>query len=162
MLSLLSRADPCIDTIRQRLVVRDSWKDSDFKDMETVMGNYECGVDIARVDLDATRDFLIKNEEFLLRLVENPMVFEHESFTDLILAISHLTEELKSRGSLSSLPPEDQAHLAADCRRVYTLLVSEWVKYMEYLKAHYPYLFSLAMRKNPFDTSASVVIGKEA
>ena len=50
---------------------------------------------LTRVDLDATRDFLLKNEEFLLRLVENPMVFEHESFTDLILAISHLTEELK-------------------------------------------------------------------
>jgi hypothetical protein len=33
---------------------------------------------------------------------------------------------------------------------------------MEYLRAHYPYLFSLAMRKNPFDTSASVVIGKGA
>ena len=31
------------------------------------------------------------------------MVFEHESFTDLILAINHLTEEMKARGDLSSL-----------------------------------------------------------
>jgi len=29
---------------------------------------------------------------------------------------------------------------------------------MEYLKNHYPYLFSLAMRKNPFDDSASVIV----
>jgi hypothetical protein len=32
---------------------------------------------------------------------------------------------------------------------------------MEYLKAHYPYLFSLAMRTNPFDSKASVVIHQE-
>jgi hypothetical protein len=31
---------------------------------------------------------------------------------------------------------------------------------MEYLRDNYPYLFSLAMRKNPFDPAASVVIWK--
>jgi hypothetical protein len=162
LLTLLSRVDPCIDTLRPRLVVRDSWKDSDFAEVRTAMESYACGVDMDRVDLDAMRDFLVKNEEFLLRLVENPIVFEHESFTDLILAISHLTEELKARDRFSGLPPEDKTHLAGDLRRVYSRLVPEWVRYMEYLRAHYPYLFSLAMRKNPFDVSASVVIGKAA
>ena len=126
------------------------------------MGNYACGVKEDKVDLEALRPFLLDNEEFMMRLVENPMIFEHESFTDLILAISHLTEELKSRGSLATLPAEDIIHLGGDCKRIYSLLVPEWVRYMEYLRAHYPYLFSLAMRKNPFDTSASVIIGKTA
>ncbi|MDD1681497.1 MAG: hypothetical protein LUQ35_07790 [Methanoregula sp.] len=162
LLSLLSRADPCIDTLRPSLVVRDSWTDNDFVALKSTVGHYSCGVQEDQVDFDALRTFLLKNEEFMMRLVENPMIFEHESFTDLILAISHLTEELKSRGSLASLPPEDIIHLGGDCRRVYSLLVPEWVRYMEYLRAHYPYLFSLAMRKNPFDTSASVVIGKAA
>jgi hypothetical protein len=162
LLSLLSRADPCIDTLRPDLVVRDSWTNKEFSTLKSTVGHYSCGVQEDRVDLEALRTFLLKNEEFMMRLVENPMIFEHESFTDLILAISHLTEELKSRDSLASLPPEDIIHLGGDCRRVYSLLVPEWVRYMEYLRAHYPYLFSLAMRKNPFDTSASVVIGKGA
>jgi hypothetical protein len=89
------------------------------------------------------------------------VVFEHESFMDLILALNHLTEEMKARGDLSSLPPADINHLTSDVRRVYELLIHEWVKYMEYLKVHYPYLFSLAMRKNPFDESASVVVKQE-
>jgi hypothetical protein len=42
--------------------------------------------------------------------------------------------------------------------RVYRLLITEWLTYMQYLKKHYPYLFSLAMRKNPFDRNASVVV----
>jgi hypothetical protein len=162
LLTMLSRADPCIGSVRSRLIVHTSWQDSDFADVKVNLDRYVCGVDIERVDMDAMRDFLLKNEEFLLRLVENPMVFEHESFTDLILAISHLTEELKARGSLSGLPQEDRDHLAGDFKRVYSRLIPEWLKYMEYLKTHYPYLFSLAMRTNPFDTSASVVVGRAA
>jgi voltage-gated potassium channel len=38
------------------------------------------------------------------------------------------------------------------------LLVNEWVDYMRHLKNHYPFLFSLAMRTNPFDQTASVII----
>jgi len=162
LLDLLVRADPGIGALRQRLVVRDSWKKSDFAAMKAAMQDYSCSIETVRIDLDAVRDFLLKNEDFLLRLVENPMVFEHESFTDLILAVSHLTEELKARNSLSGLPADDTGHLGIDLRRVYALLIPEWLRYMEYLQAHYPYLFHLAMRKNPFDASASVVIGRKA
>ena len=114
------------------------------------------------IDLEAVRDFLLKNEEFLMRLVENPMIFEHESFTDLILAISHLTEELKARGSLVRAP---EGRSGPPCHRLPAGLSCSsspnGCRYMEYLRNHYPYLFNLAMRKNPFDTAASVVIGRE-
>ena len=144
LLDLLVRADPGIGALRQRLVVRDSWKKSDFAEMKKRMQDYTCDVEIDRIDLDT-----------------NPMIFEHESFTDLILALSHLTEELKARNSLSGLPAEDTGHLGIDLRRVYSRLIPEWLRYMEYLQTHYPYLFHLAMRKNPFDASASVVIGRK-
>jgi len=162
LLDRLVRADPGIGTLRQRLVVRDSWRKNDFAEMKAVMGNYEGRIDIDHVDLDAMRVYLLKNEDFLLRLVENPMIFEHESFTDLILALSHLTEELKARDTFSGLPTDDTGHLAIDLRRVYSRLIPEWLRYMEYLQDHYPYLFHLAMRKNPFDASASVIIGRAA
>jgi hypothetical protein len=161
LLAQLVRADPCIDTLRQRLVVQNSWKKNDFLEMKKVMQEYSCGVDIGKIDLVAAREFFLKNEEFLIRLVENPMVFEHESFTDLILALSHLTEELKARDNLSGLPADDRGHLAVDFQRVYSRLIPEWLRYMEYLQADYPFLFHLAMRKNPFDASASVIIGQE-
>jgi hypothetical protein len=160
LLQLLIRADPDIGSLRRRLVVSDCWRKSDFSEMKAVMKDYSGGVEITRIDLDAAKEFLLKNEEFLFRLAENPMVFEHESFTDLILAISHLTEELKARETLSGLPKDDYGHLATDCRRVYSRLIPEWLRYMEYLQAQYPYLFHLAMRKNPFDASASVVMWK--
>ena len=63
--------------------------------------------------------------------------------------------------NLSRLPKDDRGHLAIDFKRVYSRLIPEWLHYMEYLQTQYPFLFHLAMRKNPFDLSASVVIGKE-
>jgi hypothetical protein len=90
--------------------------------------------------------------------LENPVLLEHESFTELLRAVFHLTEELAVREDLQKLPHTDYAHLAGDITRSYVLLVHEWLDYMKHLKDNYPYLFSLAMRTNPFDQNASVIV----
>jgi hypothetical protein len=43
-----------------------------------------------------------------------------------------------------------------DIRRAYHLLLREWLGYMAHLHADYPYLFSLAVRTNPFNPAADV------
>ena len=40
-------------------------------------------------------------------------------------------------------------------QRGYVLLIKEWLAYMAHLKTSYPYLFSLALRTNPFDPFAT-------
>jgi hypothetical protein len=158
LLARFSRADPGIGAILPRLAVGEAWHAGQFQEVKACLASYQCSVSPGQVDLGALREFLATREDFLLRLIENPAIFEHESFTDLILALDHLFEELKARGELSALPPSDLKHLAADIQRVYSRLVPEWMSYMEYLEGHYPYLFSLAMRSNPFDPTASVIV----
>jgi hypothetical protein len=48
--------------------------------------------------------------------------------------------------------------LNVDIKRVYQLLVREWLSHMEHLKSDYPYLFSLAVRTNPFNPEASAEV----
>jgi hypothetical protein len=158
LLAQLCGVDPSIESIKNRLVIGADWHNSMFREVQECLNTYTCDVVISRIDMDALREFLVNNEDLLLRLVENPMVFEHESFSDLLLAINHLTEEMKARGDLTALPRSDTDHLTTDLKRVYSQLIREWLTYMEYLRNHYPYLFSLAMRKNPFDASACVVV----
>ena len=159
LLARLSKADPCTVPLQNEMATDPSgWTTEKFRMAQDGLAGWKCSVDPAGIDREALRAFLTGNEDFLLRIIENPTVFEHESFTDLILAVTHLTEELKAREGLSNLPPADIAHLEGDMERVYSRLVPEWLKYMEYLKDHYPYLFSLAMRKNPFDAKARVVV----
>jgi len=87
-------------------------------------------------------------------------LLEHESFAELLRTIFHLTEELANREVIEQLPDTDCHHLAGDIKRVYGLLVYQWLDYMKYLQTNYPYLFSLAMRTNPFDRNASPVVVK--
>ena len=158
LLARLAKADPCSGPLQSLAANGAGWNAQQFREVLAGIGMQQCAIDPALIDLPALREFLLKNEDFILRIVENPMVFEHESFTDLILAATHLSEELKARGDLSRLPPTDIAHLKGDMERVYSRLLPEWVKYMEYLQRSYPYLFSLAMRTNPFDAKAKVEV----
>lgn len=162
LLTQLARADTAISSVKDRLEIGADWQNEQLREVQECLTSHSCHVTLEQIDMDGLRDFLVGHEAFLLRLAENPMVFEHETFTDLIFAISHLTEELKARGDLAALPPSDRGHLARDIERVYTHLVPEWLKYMAYLKKNYPYLFSLAIRQNPFDASASVIVGPGA
>jgi hypothetical protein len=91
-----------------------------------------------------------------LLILQNPNLLEHETFTELLWAVFHLTEELAKREDTKNLSAKDYEHLSGDIKRAYTLLISEWLDYMKHLKDKYPYLFSLAIRTNPFDPSASV------
>ena len=155
LLTYFSDYDPKLDTIRKHLVVTNDWSEREFADVSKYLKVYDYSVDVRKVDLAGLRSFLIVKREFLLRLLENPTLLEHEVFTDLLRAVFHLTEELERRGDVSRLPDTDYAHLAGDIKRAYTLLVQEWLDYVKYLKSNYPYLFSLAMRTNPFDQTAS-------
>ena len=158
LLSYISSFDPELDSIGSNLVIRDDWSNQNFSSVSNNLHNYSFGVNIENVNLEYLLEFLRSKREFLLRLTENPTLLEHESFTDMLLAVTHLSEELESRSSLKDLPQTDLMHLQGDIKRVYGLLVHEWLEYMKYLKANYPYLFSLAMRTNPFDRTASPVI----
>jgi hypothetical protein len=103
---------------------------------------------------ESLRTFLVSRRPFLLSLMENASLLEHESFTDLLWAVFHLADELSARSDLRGAPAADLEHLAGDVARALPLLISEWLLYLRHLREDYPYLFSLEARKNPFDQAA--------
>ncbi len=102
--------------------------------------------------------FLMDKRETLLHLLENPNLVEHETFTDLLWAVNHLTDELSYRQDVDNLSAPDAAHLADDMRRAYFLLLSTWLTYLEHIQGEYPFLFSLVVRTNPFNSDARAEI----
>lgn len=135
-----------------------TWRDRDIKKLVTYFGACEYAAIPTAADLARLRETLSRERGFLLALLENPNLLEHESFTNMLWAVFHLAEELEARGDFSGLPAPDLKHIEGDIKRAYTALAVEWLHYMEHLRGNYPYLFSLAVRTNPFDRSASVVV----
>lgn len=158
LIKKISTCDPLIDEIRSALIVSNNWSDAEFVHARDVLENHVYNIESHSVPLDDMHRFLMSHKGFLLALLENPQLIEHDSFTPLLQALFHLTEELMARETFIGLPPADYAHLSGDINRVYRVLIIEWLTYMQYLKHNYPYLFSLAMRQNPFDKNASVIV----
>jgi hypothetical protein len=158
LLKVFSACDPQAERIQQELLVTDKWSDKQFIDMSSRLKQYNHDIDITKSDLEGLKQLLIREREFLLRLLENQNLLEHDTFTNLLMAVFHLTEEMESRADIMQLSGADKKHLANDMKRVYSLLISDWLSYMKHLKENYPYLFSFAMRTNPFDPNASTEV----
>jgi len=158
LLRFLSDRDPTLPEIRHDLIVTDAWTPEKFSSVRERLKKRHSRLKIDAADLQELCHYLKERRDFLLRLLENPVLLEHESFTELLRAIFHLAEELERRGEFTGLPASDVGHLAGDVDRVYDRLIGEWLAYMEYLQRNYPYLFSLSMRSNPFDETASPIV----
>jgi hypothetical protein len=104
------------------------------------------------------KDFLEKKKDGLLNMLANPNLLEHDAFTNLLWAVFHVADELAHRPDLNNLPKTDLDHLRGDIVRAYLLIVAEWAAYMKHLKKDYPYLFSLAVRTNPFNPEAEIIV----
>jgi hypothetical protein len=145
-------------SLSQKLVVRSEWTELQFKKLQKEIAGFDCEINYQQGDWEGLKSFLVKKRTFLLGLLENQNLLEHESFTDLLWAVFHLTEELEGRKELKNLERTDYEHLSGDLKRAYRQLISQWLLYMKHLKADYPYLFSLAMRTNPFDRQATIQV----
>ncbi|MFZ2385229.1 MAG: hypothetical protein WBE75_03380 [Candidatus Omnitrophota bacterium] len=158
LLRFFAAADARSGEISRRLILKPDWSRAQFEALSRDLKTYDSRIDSSSVDLTELRQLLVSRRAFLLGLLGNPNLLEHDSFSNLLWAVFHLTEELSAREKHSGLPDKDYEHLSGDMKRAYSRLLSEWLDYMRHLKADYPYLFSLAVRMNPFDPSASVLI----
>ena len=158
LLKKFSLKDAGIHEIRSALAVSNNWSDDDFEKAHVMLKVHSFRLESRQLPIEELHSFLSHHKGFMLALLENPQLFEHDRFTDLLQAVFHLSEELIARERLTDLPQTDYDHLSGDLTRVYSQLVIEWLVYMQHLKKKYPYLFSLAMRTNPFDENASAIV----
>ncbi len=159
LISALSHFDPGFGDLSEAVRPASGWDAPDFRAARGRLGAVRLSLNAGRSGLEPLRDLLLSRRGFVLGLLENQNLLEHASFTDLLWAVTHLAEELQFRRSLRELPASDLEHLSGDMRRVYSLLLSEWLSYAEHLRRSYPFMYSLLVRRNPFRMEPAVVIG---
>ena len=158
LIKMLSVFDSTVSHINQKLVVTNEWSEKEFLTMYEDLIRYESVIHIKMGDLEDLKKYLIGKRKFLLNLLGNSNLLEHETFTTLLWSVFHLADEISRRDNINQLSEKDSQHLEGDVKRAYNLLIIEWLSYMKHLKKDYPYLFSLSMRINPFDSNASIEV----
>lgn len=160
LMGAIASYDVGFDAIRSNVLIKHGWVDADYERAKKALREYDYHVTADSCDLYALKAMLTSEKSFLLGLLSNQNLLEHESFTELLWAVTHLTEELEARQSLDALPVTDAKHIAGDINRAYVLLVTQWLDYMRHLQTQYPYLFSLAVRTNPLNPDANVTVNQ--
>jgi hypothetical protein len=115
--------DPDLTGIGSRLIITTNWSDKDFLRVRRMVEKHDGKVDSKKGNLLDVKNFLVGQRPFLLNLLENSNLLEHESFTELLWAVFHLTDELAHRRDLAKLPDTDYQHLSGDIKRAYQQLI---------------------------------------
>ncbi|MCX7614641.1 MAG: hypothetical protein N2Z65_02650 [Clostridiales bacterium] len=147
-----------LENLQSDLDINGKWTKRDFQRAIRLIKNYDFSIDYQVCSLQELKILLLEKRDFLLKMLENPNLLEHDTFTDMLWSVFHLTDELIARDSMIDLPETDLNHLAVDAQRAFSTLIVQWINHMEHLKSDYPYLFSLEVRRNPFNNKNSVVI----
>jgi len=126
----------------------------DFKrninDAKKRIKDYNIKIQVTVDTLENLAFILTSKKTYLISMLENSSLLEHDSFTDMLWSVFHIVDELQTR-DLKNLSQADLNHLSQDILRAYRLIILEWLDYMKYLSTEYPYLYDLALRKNPFN-----------
>ncbi|MEI7473519.1 MAG: hypothetical protein WCK67_01965 [bacterium] len=158
LLKILSNSDINLDKIRELLNISAKWKEKDFISVKKNIENHNYKIKNDSIIIKKIKDILINNKSFLLSLLENQNLLEHELFSDLLWAVCHLMQELEYRKDIDNLSKNDYEHISNDIKRVYVSLISQWLLYVNHLRTDYPFVYSLILRTNPFNPNAKVEI----
>jgi len=158
LLGRLAVTDVTLAEVRPDLIPQMGWTESHYRAAEQAVAEHHPKIDIDACDLESLKSMLVAEKPFLLGLLSNQALLEHEQFTELLCAVTHLAEELDARTAFDALPVPDRIHLTGDVKRAYELLTLQWLSYLRHLQTQYPYLFSLAARVNPLDPDAHVEV----
>ncbi|CEO07767.1 Uncharacterised protein [[Clostridium] sordellii] len=121
----------------------------DLNNIKKCLNEYDYKVDMNNIDLCSIKNILLENNNLFVTLISNANVFQHQIFTDLLMSVVHLRDEIIFMEKDDNLELNIN-HLENDVIRVYKNISIQWISYLEYLNKSYPFLYNNAIRVNPF------------
>ncbi len=92
-------------------------------------------------------------------LLERRAIAERRDRMGMLFGAFFSTVGIDLSAILSRADPDlDRVHLGVDADRVYPMLTSEWLVYLQSVGRLSPYLYSPALRTSPFDPGTTVIV----
>lgn len=151
--ALLRRLACCIECGGEppQLHMDEHWRARDFCAAAQAVRSWRPRLAAKPGDFASLKQMLGDTRLSLLVIASNPALLEHEDFSDMLLAIFHLSDELNARADFAALTPQELQHLNDDLRRLTVALTVNWVGHMQHMQAEYPVLFLVEAADGPFD-----------
>ena len=150
MLRYLTSFDPDAARLRELLQVTESWRSSDFRQAIRQLKSYPFLLDLDRIDFFGLHYHLSQRHEYYRSMLENPALTQSEAFTEMIMKIYLLWEELDGRTNLYQLPEKDRNYLAELLHEIYRELTEYWLDNVYNHSIHNRFRLHRAIESNPF------------
>jgi len=150
MLRYLTSFDPDAARLRELLQVTEDWHSSDFRQAIRQLKSYPFLLDLDRIDFFGLHYHLSQRHEYYRSMLENPALTQSESFTEMIMKIYLLWEELDGRTNLYQLPEKDRNYLAELLHEIYRELTEYWLDNVYNHSIHNRFRLHRAIESNPF------------
>ncbi|MBF4693918.1 hypothetical protein [Fusibacter ferrireducens] len=157
----LTSADDDLKSDQFDATIDFNWDESKYEQLAKHIMAHKYHVNMSHIDLFKIDEKLTLQKSLIVNLISNPAIHEHGAFSEVLMSLFHLADELKHR-PIEALDAFDLDHLKVDIERVYKSLSEEWVSYMSHLQVDYPYLFLTAVKNNPFDMRSGKIKEREA
>lgn len=144
LLNILSEADIELNNI--------SIDYNNLKIAKNFFKSHKHTINLDNLDYKHLEEIVLSSKDILSNLLSNENILEHETFTDLLLSLMHLRDELILL-KLKEASKDDLDHITGDIIRVYMTLTTQWISYLEHLKGTYPYMYTGAIKLSPFKNS---------
>nr|WP_164124989.1 hypothetical protein [uncultured Sharpea sp.] len=109
--------------------------------------HHKIKVKLNKEGYEKARNLILSNQTNLLVISSNPLILEHEYFTEMLWGVFHLIDEFRLRGEWDALSKTDIAHLNVDFAKVLRLMLINWIGNSEYLAKNYPAFYNVAFNK---------------
>ena len=126
------------------------WNDEYFKRLQQLNSSYHYEVQLTKIDLRELQQILHEGKNIIITLMTTDSLHEHETFTEMLMRIMHLKEELDTQ-DITDLSNIKCTHLEEVMAAFYRYLTYEWCYYLNYLNKFYPSLFSTVIMLSPFN-----------
>ncbi len=150
MLRYLTSFDPDAARLRELLQVTEDWHSSDFRQAIRQLKSYPFLLDLDRIDFFGLHYHLSQRHEYYRSMLENPALTQSEAFTEMIMKIYLLWEELDGRTNLYQLPEKDRSYLAELLHEIYRELTEYWLDNVYNHSIHNRFRLHRAIESNPF------------
>ncbi len=149
MLKTFIDADAVIKVKLTDLKIHPDMTDKNIKNIQYTLKKVNWHTEIEHIKIVELAEFLLLKRDFFMKLLENPVLLEHNIFTDLMQSLFHLEDEFTQRMDARNMSAADIQHIQIDINRTYNYLLEIWIMYMRYLRNTHPYLFAFATKTNP-------------
>ncbi len=121
------------------LLVKQNWKKRKFEQIKTDIGKMNFELKLEKKYIFELKKILKKKRKFLISLLQNPVILDHDLFTDLLRSVFYLEEELSDVEK--NIEKRKMKIIEQDIKRTIRLLTVSWLNYAEYLVKEQKYIF---------------------